>query len=87
MILKLFYPQECSLEFSYSVASERDTGVDGEWDEDDTEMDPQRTLLLIPASKMPTIMTKLKELLHPQQYYLNIINDLFCAFLLLMFVL
>lgn len=58
-----FFAEESELSFSYSVASERDTVVDGCWDEDDCEMDPQRTVLLIPANKMDTIMHKLRQAL------------------------
>merc|ERR1712004_48449 len=57
------FAEECLHEFSYSVASERDQGVDGEWDDEDSSLEPQRTLLVIPADKIQTIMSKLKELL------------------------
>jgi len=58
-----FFAEQSELSFSYSVASERDTVVDGGWDDEDCEMDPLRTVLLIPASKMDTIMLKLREVL------------------------
>ena len=55
--------QESEVQFSFSVADQRDKGVMGEWDEDDTEMDPQRTVLIVPADKIPTVMGSLQQAL------------------------
>ena len=55
------------MQFSFSVASERDAGASGQWDEDDDEMEPFRTVLLIPSDKIPTIMAKLTPVLSMQQ--------------------
>ena len=54
---------EASVRFNYSVAEEKDTGVSGTWDDEDDQMEPQRTVMVIPVDKLPVIMARLSETL------------------------
>lgn len=45
--------------FRYSVAHERDSGVE-KWSSDDG-MEPFRTVIVFPADKLPTVVEKLKQ--------------------------
>lgn len=56
-----FFQQASSVAFSYSVAAERDTGVSGDWDDEDTEMEPLRTVLFLPASALQPLMDTLRQ--------------------------
>lgn len=47
----------------YSVRSESDCAVSGTWDEEDEQFEPKRRINVFPASKFPTILTKVKEFL------------------------
>ena len=56
--------QESILRFDYSVADERDTAMQGSWDEDEAvQLEPMRSVCIIPAAKMPTIMQTLESAL------------------------
>ncbi len=56
-----FFHEQAELSFEYSVKAERDTMVGGEWDDEENEMEPLRTVMLIPAQKIPAIMEKLQQ--------------------------
>ena len=45
--------------FSYSVAHERDTGVE-KWSSDD-DMEPFRTVIVFPADKLQVVVDKIKD--------------------------
>lgn len=49
--------------FDYSVESEADSGLDGNWEEDDTQLIPYRKVSLIDAKKLSEIIVALKDLL------------------------
>ncbi len=52
---------ESVLTFDYSVESERAAGVSGKWDEEEDEMEPYRTVMVIPAEKVEKIMLNIKS--------------------------
>ena len=56
-----FFHEEAEISFEYSVKKEHDTVVGGNWDGEDGEMEPLRTVMLISADKIPSIMQKLQE--------------------------
>lgn len=58
-----FFCEQAILKFNYSVQEDADTCLSGRWSFDDVPMKPFRTVMLIPADRMPAIMTKLKEYL------------------------
>ncbi|XP_054454639.1 protein BCCIP homolog [Anoplopoma fimbria] len=58
-----FFYEQAIMKFHYSVQDEADTCLGGRWSFDDVPMKPFRTVMLIPADRMPAIMTKLKEFL------------------------
>ena len=45
--------------FSYSVAHERDSGVE-KWSSED-DMEPYRTVIIFPADKLPTVVDRIKQ--------------------------
>lgn len=49
------------MKFDYSVKAERDSAVAGLWEPDETDLEPFRTVLVIPAEKMDMIMEKLGD--------------------------
>lgn len=49
--------------FEYSVADEADSGLDGNWDEDDSELIPYRKVSLIDMKKLHNVIESIKELL------------------------
>lgn len=53
------YVQECIDSFEYPVKG--DTGMSGEWDEDDEQYTPYRRVLILDASRMPEIIVKVKD--------------------------
>ena len=55
--------QHATVKFNYSVQDETDSCLSGRWSFDDVPMKPFRTVMLIPADSIPTIMEKLKEFL------------------------
>ena len=55
--------QEATLTFDYSVKSERDTAIEGQWDETADELEPLRTVCVIPADRMQCIMGQLRDAL------------------------
>ncbi|KAM4623811.1 protein BCCIP homolog [Polymixia lowei] len=58
-----FFFEEATTKFHYSVQEETDSCLSGRWSFDDVPMKPFRTVMLIPADRMPAIMDKLKEYL------------------------
>ncbi|XP_053306921.1 BRCA2 and CDKN1A-interacting protein [Spea bombifrons] len=58
-----FFYEEALLKFSYSVQEESDTQLGGRWSFDDVPMKPLRTVMLVPANRMNSIMEKFKEYL------------------------
>ncbi|KAM8837023.1 protein BCCIP homolog [Spinachia spinachia] len=58
-----FFFEEAVLKFHYSVQEETDTCLSGRWSFEDVPMKPFRTVMLIPADRMPAIMTKLTDYL------------------------
>uniref|UniRef100_A0A8C4SG99 BRCA2 and CDKN1A interacting protein n=1 Tax=Erpetoichthys calabaricus TaxID=27687 RepID=A0A8C4SG99_ERPCA len=58
-----FFHEVAALTFNYSVQEESDSFLGGRWSFDDAPMKPFRTVILIPADKIPQIMDKLKEYL------------------------
>ena len=56
----VFLWQEATLSFDFSVQSERDSALSGgQWDEDQEELEPFRTVLVIPQDRIEKIMDKL----------------------------
>ena len=45
------------------MKSERDTAIEGQWDETADELEPLRTVCLIPADRMQSIMGQLRDAL------------------------
>ncbi|TNN03433.1 protein BCCIP homolog [Takifugu flavidus] len=58
-----FFYEQATIKFHYSVQDEADSCLSGRWSYDDVPMKPFRTVMLIPADRMPAIMDKLKEYL------------------------
>ncbi|KAK2174969.1 hypothetical protein NP493_761g01047 [Ridgeia piscesae] len=58
-----FFHEEATLTFDYSVKTERDTAIGGDWDGTEDELEPLRTVCVIPADRMQCIMGKLRETL------------------------
>lgn len=58
-----FFFEQAVIKFHYSVQEETDSCLSGRWSFDDVPMKPFRTVMLIPADRMPAIMAKLKEYL------------------------
>ncbi|KAL0276655.1 UNVERIFIED_CONTAM: hypothetical protein PYX00_004180 [Menopon gallinae] len=53
--------QEAEVKFEFSVRNEADSGLVGEWNENDDEMTPMRRILVIPFSKFDSIIEKVEE--------------------------
>ncbi|KAF7661477.1 hypothetical protein LDENG_00260910 [Lucifuga dentata] len=58
-----FFYEQALVKFHYSVQEEADSCLSGRWSFDDVPMKPFRTVMLIPADRMPAVMDKLKEFL------------------------
>ncbi|CAH1783416.1 unnamed protein product, partial [Owenia fusiformis] len=56
-----FFVEEADLKFEYSVEHEHDSVVDGKWDDEDNEMKPYRTVILLKADKLNTVVTKTRD--------------------------
>jgi len=54
--------QAADLSFQYSVKEERDTGVDGQWDQHSSELEPTRTISIVSANRLPTILAEMSQL-------------------------
>jgi hypothetical protein len=54
--------KEAELTFHYSVKDERDVAVDGAWDLNSDELEPMRTVIVLSADYVPSIMAKIEEL-------------------------
>lgn len=55
------FDEEADLKFEFSVKNDSDTAFVGGWMEDDATMTPYRRVLIIPASKMDTIISKINS--------------------------
>lgn len=55
------FSNEAEVSLEYSVASQSDTALGGQWAEGDTEMIPYRRILFIPGNKFAHIIQKVKE--------------------------
>ncbi|XP_075072094.1 BRCA2 and CDKN1A-interacting protein [Mixophyes fleayi] len=58
-----FFYEKAILKFNYSVQEESDTQLSGRWSFDDVPMKPLRTVMLVPADRMNSIIEKFKEYL------------------------
>ncbi|XP_075699229.1 BRCA2 and CDKN1A-interacting protein isoform X2 [Rhinoderma darwinii] len=58
-----FFYEKAILKFNYSVQKESDTQLVGRWSFDDVPMKPLRTVMLVPADRMNSIIEKFKEYL------------------------
>lgn len=55
------FNDEATCSFEFSVELESDSGLSGAWTESDKEMTPYRRVLLFDASKLQTIVDKIKQ--------------------------
>lgn len=53
--------QEADCRFEFSVKAESDTGLSGQWMEDDVTMTPYRRVLLLSADKLEPVIQRIKE--------------------------
>ncbi|XP_018417722.1 PREDICTED: BRCA2 and CDKN1A-interacting protein [Nanorana parkeri] len=58
-----FFYEKAVLKFNYSVQEECDSQLVGKWSFDDVPMKPLRTVMLVPAARMNSIIAKFKEYL------------------------
>uniref|UniRef100_A0A1A7YBA2 Protein BCCIP homolog n=1 Tax=Iconisemion striatum TaxID=60296 RepID=A0A1A7YBA2_9TELE len=58
-----FFYEQAIIKFHYSVQDEADSCLSGRWSFDDVPMKPFRTVMLVPADRIPAVMDKLKEYL------------------------
>ncbi|XP_054625086.1 protein BCCIP homolog isoform X1 [Dunckerocampus dactyliophorus] len=58
-----FFYEHAAIKFHFSVQEDADSCLSGSWSFEDVPMKPFRTVMLIPADRMPSIMDKLKEYL------------------------
>jgi hypothetical protein len=54
--------QESILSFDFSVKQDRDTAIGGDWQGEDDELEPFRSVMVIPASSIPVIMARMSEM-------------------------
>lgn len=54
------FAQEAAISFEFSVEKESDSAVSGTWTESDDEMTPYRRVLLFEASKLQSIIDRIK---------------------------
>lgn len=55
------FAEEATVSFEFSVENETDSGLSGTWKETDEEMKPYRRVLLFEASKLQSIINKIKS--------------------------
>lgn len=55
------FDQEADCRFEFSVKSESDTGLSGQWMEDDVIMTPYRRVLLLSAEKLDPLIQRIKD--------------------------
>uniref|UniRef100_A0A1A8Q831 Protein BCCIP homolog n=1 Tax=Nothobranchius rachovii TaxID=451742 RepID=A0A1A8Q831_9TELE len=58
-----FFYEQAIIKFHYSVQDDADSCLSGRWSFDDVPMKPFRTVMLVPADRIPAVMDKLKEFL------------------------
>ncbi|KAK5644834.1 hypothetical protein RI129_006134 [Pyrocoelia pectoralis] len=54
------FDKEAEVSIEYNVTSQCDTGLAGQWEEEDSEMIPYRRILFIQGNKFPAIVQKVK---------------------------
>ncbi|KAJ8894724.1 hypothetical protein PR048_000031 [Dryococelus australis] len=57
------FDEVADCKFEFCVKGESDTGLGGQWQEDDVEMTPYRKVLLFQADKLPSVITRIKTFL------------------------
>lgn len=55
------FAEEATISFEFSIEKDSDTGLSGMWSETDDEMIPYRRVLLFEASKLQSIIDKIKS--------------------------
>ncbi|XP_013420438.1 BRCA2 and CDKN1A-interacting protein [Lingula anatina] len=55
------FSEESVLSFDYSVASERDGVVGGQWDDEEEEFEPFRRVMFIPGDKLDSLIIKVQQ--------------------------
>ncbi|XP_066580900.1 protein BCCIP homolog [Prorops nasuta] len=55
------FAEEASVSFEFSVQKESDSGLSGQWNESDSEMIPFRRVIIFEASKLLSIISKIKS--------------------------
>lgn len=53
--------QEADSRFEFSVKAESDTGLSGQWMEEDVIMTPYRRVLLLSADKLEPLIQRIKD--------------------------
>lgn len=66
------FDEEADLKFEFSVKADSDTALVGGWMEDDATMTPYRRVLIIPAQKMETIITKINAFVNWEPWQLGV---------------
>lgn len=57
------FSKEAILSFKYSVQNEKDSGLGGQWLEDDPTLVPYREIILFAANDLPGIINKIKQII------------------------
>lgn len=55
--------EKCEASFDYSVQSETDSGLSGNWLEGDSALTPYRKIILFKSNQLPVLIESVKELL------------------------
>ncbi|ELU14746.1 hypothetical protein CAPTEDRAFT_21623 [Capitella teleta] len=55
--------QESEMSFEFSVKSERDTCISGEWDDEEEALEPFRTVMVFKKDRFPVILEEINQLL------------------------
>ena len=61
IIISIVFLQKALESFDYDVTEESDVLVAGKWREDDSQMKPYRTVMLIPWKDMEKIKTEMEQ--------------------------
>lgn len=59
--------QEADCQFEFCVKGDADSGLSGQWMEDDVEMSPYRRVLLLQADKLDPLIERIKTFVIEQQ--------------------
>jgi protein BCP1 len=65
--LSILCAQEADCQFEFCVKGDADSGVSGQWAEDDVEMSPFRRVLLLQANKLDPLIERIKTFVTEQQ--------------------